>query len=54
MAKKVKVDENCKCAICGQSAAVPWVTYNRKTKELNMVKQPKYGTCYNENCGKEE
>tara|TARA_A200000159_G_scaffold161313_1_gene183020 strand:+ start:4936 stop:5106 length:171 start_codon:yes stop_codon:yes gene_type:complete len=54
MAKKVKVDENCKCMICGQSAVVPLLTFNRNTKDLNWVKHPKYGECHNENCGKEE
>ena len=54
MAKKVKVDESHKCTVCGEYAAVPLLTFNRNTKDLNWVKQPKYGTCYNENCGKEE
>tara|TARA_Y100000004_G_C8689827_1_gene316973 strand:- start:50 stop:220 length:171 start_codon:yes stop_codon:yes gene_type:complete len=54
MGKRVKVDENCKCTVCGEYAAVPLLTFNRNTKDLNWVKHPKYGECYNENCGKEE
>jgi hypothetical protein len=45
--KRVQVDENTKCKICGNYAAVPFAD----SKLRIVTEKPTHGECYNENCG---
>jgi hypothetical protein len=53
MGKRVPVDENTRCKICGEFAAVAWISFSsKKGIYFNDTTKAQYGTCSNKQCGK--
>jgi hypothetical protein len=46
MGRRVPVDKDTRCKICGEFAAIPWVAFNKKDGlYFKNVREQQYGTC---------